>query len=203
MWRGSATVHGPYCTPGVAEAFEAALAVLVDAGATVVDIQFPYWAELSSGCFAGFFSEALSWHRARLAGRWDDYGVDTRMALAQGALISGADQSQIQRVRRVGREAATQLFGAVDLVASPTTGTPAFAFASGSDRELRLGSLFTPVYNSLGLPALAVPMGFENGLPVSLQLAGPWFADALVLRAGHAYQTRTDWHRRVPAAALA
>lgn len=195
----AATVEGPYCTPGVADAFDAALAVLVDAGATLVDIDFPFWTELSSGCFAGFFSEALSWHRDRLAGRWDDYGVDTRMALAQGALISGAEQSQIQRVRRVGRAAVTQLFGAVDLIATPTTGTPAFPFASGADRELRLGSLFTPVYNSLGLPALAVPMGFENGLPVSLQLAGPWFADAAVLRAGHAYQSRTDWHGRVPA----
>jgi aspartyl-tRNA(Asn)/glutamyl-tRNA(Gln) amidotransferase subunit A len=198
----SVTVAGPYCTSGVAEAFEAAVTVLAEAGATVLEVEFPLWAELTTSCFSGFFAEALAWHRDRLATRWEDYGSDTRLSLAQGALLSAADLAQIQRVRGAGRRAAAQLFGEVDLVVTPTAGTPAFAFGASADRELRLGSLFTPVYNALGLPALAVPMGFEVGLPVSLQIAGPWFADGLVLRVGHAYQQRTAWHIRVPELAI-
>ena len=50
-----------------------------------------------------------------------------------------------------------------------------------------------------GQPALALPMGFNaDGLPLSLQIAGRPFEDALVLRAGDVYQSVTDWHLQVP-----
>jgi aspartyl-tRNA(Asn)/glutamyl-tRNA(Gln) amidotransferase subunit A len=58
---------------------------------------------------------------------------------------------------------------------------------------------FTSIWNSLGMPALCVPMGFTNdGLPLSLQIVGKPFDEASVLRVGHAYQQLTDWHLRVP-----
>ncbi len=54
-------------------------------------------------------------------------------------------------------------------------------------------------FNITGLPALAVPCGFSPaGLPISLQLAGRPFDEATVLRAGHAYEQATEWHRRRP-----
>jgi aspartyl-tRNA(Asn)/glutamyl-tRNA(Gln) amidotransferase subunit A len=56
-----------------------------------------------------------------------------------------------------------------------------------------------PPFNLAGLPALALPCGFSGEtLPLSLQLAGRPFDEATVLRAGHAYQQATDWHRRRP-----
>jgi aspartyl-tRNA(Asn)/glutamyl-tRNA(Gln) amidotransferase subunit A len=59
--------------------------------------------------------------------------------------------------------------------------------------------MFTPYWNALGLPALTVPMGLTGEhLPVGLQIAGPAFHEDVVLRAGDAYQTVTDWHLRVP-----
>jgi aspartyl-tRNA(Asn)/glutamyl-tRNA(Gln) amidotransferase subunit A len=73
------------------------------------------------------------------------------------------------------------------------------AFHNASETSRRLPSIFTPPFNSLGFPALAVPMGFDpSGLPASLQIVAPPFADALALRVGHAYQQVTDWHTRVP-----
>jgi aspartyl-tRNA(Asn)/glutamyl-tRNA(Gln) amidotransferase subunit A len=58
----------------------------------------------------------------------------------------------------------------------------------------------TRPFNYLGLPALSVPCGFDpNGLPIGLQLAARPFAEALLLRAGDAYQRDTDWHARRPA----
>ena len=54
--------------------------------------------------------------------------------------------------------------------------------------------------NYLGVPALVVPCGVDSrGLPLSLQLVGRPFSEALLLAAGRAYQRATDWHRRVPA----
>jgi aspartyl-tRNA(Asn)/glutamyl-tRNA(Gln) amidotransferase subunit A len=54
-------------------------------------------------------------------------------------------------------------------------------------------------FNMAGLPALALPCGFApSGLPISLQLAGRPFDEATVLRAGHAYEQATEWHRRRP-----
>ena len=54
--------------------------------------------------------------------------------------------------------------------------------------------------NALEVPAMSIPMGFtDDGLPLGLQLIGPWFGEADVLRVGDAYQQRTDWHERVPA----
>jgi aspartyl-tRNA(Asn)/glutamyl-tRNA(Gln) amidotransferase subunit A len=59
----------------------------------------------------------------------------------------------------------------------------------------------TAPFNQAHLPGLSVPCGFtSNGLPVGLQLAGRPFAEALILRVGHAYEQATDWHRRLPPA---
>jgi aspartyl-tRNA(Asn)/glutamyl-tRNA(Gln) amidotransferase subunit A len=193
----AATVEAGACSDGIAACLDEALDALRSLGATVVDIDVPLWDELQESCFSGLFAEALAWHHGQLAAHWDRYGADTRRAIAQGALISAGDYVQIQRVRSLGKELIAAVFDEVDLIATPTTGTTAPAFAM-SARENRLRSLFTPPWNSLGLPAVALPMGFDDGLPTSLQLAGPAFADARVLRAGAAFQTVTDWHHRTP-----
>jgi aspartyl-tRNA(Asn)/glutamyl-tRNA(Gln) amidotransferase subunit A len=62
-----------------------------------------------------------------------------------------------------------------------------------------LRTSFTSYWNVMGQPALAVPMGFNaGGLPLSLQIAGRPFEDALVLRTGDAYQQATEWHLQTP-----
>ena len=58
-------------------------------------------------------------------------------------------------------------------------------------------SIEAPVWNAVGLPALAVPMGFDSDdLPLSLQIIGAHGADAMVLAVGHHYQQLSDWHTR-------
>lgn len=193
----AATVGAGTSSEGVVESFEVALDALRSAGAVVVDIEFPLWDELLDSCFSGLFAEAFAWHRDLLVERWADYGTDSRLSIAQGALLSGGDYVQIQRVRAAGRAKLDEVFRSVELIATPTTGTTALRYGAAVPSG-RLRTLYTAPYNSLGLPALAVPMGFEDALPTSLQLAGPAFTDARVLRAGAAFQAVTDWHRATP-----
>ncbi|MEA3218234.1 MAG: amidase [Acidimicrobiia bacterium] len=195
----SVTADGPFCEPGVRDCFDRSLDDLAKAGARLEEIEFPWWNELHDACFLGLQAEAFAWHRSTLQTRWEDYGYPTRLTLAHGALISGADYAQSQRVRRTGRRAVGALFDEVDVLVLPTAGSGAPSFRHASDISKRLQSIFTPPFNALGFPALSVPMGFDpGGLPTSLQIVAPPFADALALRVGHAYQQVTDWHRQVP-----
>jgi aspartyl-tRNA(Asn)/glutamyl-tRNA(Gln) amidotransferase subunit A len=61
-----------------------------------------------------------------------------------------------------------------------------------------LADVWTIPANMAGIPGLALPCGFAHGLPVGLQFFGPAFGEPVVLRAAHAYEQSTDWHRRRP-----
>jgi len=191
--------------PALDSTFDAAVAVLTEQGATVVEVTLPYWQEMITVDMITMGSEALAYHRGDLGNRWGDYFLATRAMLATGAQVSGADYVQAQRVRRVAQDAIGRLFETVDVIACPTTsvGAPSYDSLTGPDGQPDIGALFsmihTPYWDTVGNPVLVVPMGFTaDGLPLSLQLAGPAFGEAKILRAGDAFQQGTDWHLRVP-----
>jgi aspartyl-tRNA(Asn)/glutamyl-tRNA(Gln) amidotransferase subunit A len=187
--------------PGTEAAFDAAIAQLRDLGATVVDVSIPYYQEVNAAGMLSMAAEAMAYHRNDLRERWADYFARTREIVTWGVLASAADYVQAQRVRRVGQQALAEVFEEVDVVATPTAsiGAPTYE-RIGSDGALGMfGSIHTSYWDAVGNPVLVVPMGFtDGGLPVSLQLAAAPFAEATLLRTGHAYQSATDWHRRVP-----
>jgi aspartyl-tRNA(Asn)/glutamyl-tRNA(Gln) amidotransferase subunit A len=87
----------------------------------------------------------------------------------------------------------------VDVLATPTTLSPAPTFATVLRPDFPFARSNMAPFNMTGLPALALPCGFSaSGLPLSLQFAGRPFDEATVLRAGHAYEQATQWHRRHP-----
>ena len=99
---------------------------------------------------------------------------------------------------------ASEVFGKVDLLATPTIPTclPTLAETDidhgppGTEQKFMAVSVNTRPFNYLGLPAASAPCGFDpNGLPIGLQIAGRPFAEARVLKAVDAYQRDTDWHR--------
>jgi aspartyl-tRNA(Asn)/glutamyl-tRNA(Gln) amidotransferase subunit A len=184
--------------PELGAVLDAAVAVLVAAGATVVPVELPLYQELTSAAFLGFSAEACAYHLPDLQSRWADYGAGTRMAVATGALVSGADYVQTQRVRRVGQRKVAELFREVDLVVTPTSAMGAPAIEGLAFQEI-VDALHTPYWNAVGNPAMSVPMGTTAaGLPLGLQICGRPFDEASVLAAGHAFQLRTDWHLAVP-----
>jgi aspartyl-tRNA(Asn)/glutamyl-tRNA(Gln) amidotransferase subunit A len=91
-------------------------------------------------------------------------------------------------------------FGSVDVLIGPTTPTPAFAIGAKTADPITmyLNDIYTIGANLAGLPAVSVPCGFVNDLPVGLQVVGPHFSEARVLQVAHAFQRVTDWHTRVP-----
>lgn len=193
----------PGADPALEPLFEAAAAVLAEAGATLVEVEIPYFQELQDAAMLGFPVEALAYHLRFLRRRWGDYGRPARAVIAAGALVGAADYVQAQKVRRQGQQLVGELFGSVDLIVSPTTATGAPPVEGLAFDDL-IASVFTPVWNALGNPALSVPMGFGGGgLPLGLQIAGRPLEDGLVLRAGDAYQARTAWHLAEPRALAA
>jgi aspartyl-tRNA(Asn)/glutamyl-tRNA(Gln) amidotransferase subunit A len=194
--------------PALGTVFDEALATFTSLGATLTEVALPYWHEMLTANLVTMCAEALAYHRNDLVERWADYFASTRLLLARGALVSGADYVQAQRVRRVAQDAVARLFEEVDVIVCPTTALPAPRYdeitdAEGTiDVEAMFEFIFTQYWDCVGNPVLAVPMGFTaTGLPLSMQLAGPAFAEASILSTGDAFQQATDWHRRVPAMA--
>jgi aspartyl-tRNA(Asn)/glutamyl-tRNA(Gln) amidotransferase subunit A len=166
-----------------------------------VEISLPYYQEMRAALMATMLSEALAYHHGDLHSRWTDYYASTRVNFAFGALVSSNDYVQAQRVRRLTKRKLAELFATVDVVVTPTslTAAPRIADMPVSMVTRLLRTSFTSYWNMMGQPALAVPMGFNGaGLPLSLQIAGRPFEDALVLRAGDAFQQATEWHLQAP-----
>ena len=188
--------------PAVPGCMENALAALEDAGASIIDIAIPHYEALVASTMCGWPGEAFAGHRFDLQTRWGDYGRPTRLVMADGALLTGADYVQAQRVRRVGAAAMAGLFATCDAVVTPTAGVGALKL-EGIDFAKVIKSVFTPVWNATGHPAISVPMGFTSaGLPLGLQIATRPFEDAAALSVAMAYQDRTNWHLQVPEFAM-
>jgi aspartyl-tRNA(Asn)/glutamyl-tRNA(Gln) amidotransferase subunit A len=190
--------------PALRPALEAAMAVLAARGAEVREVRLPYYQEMNTAAMVTLTSEALAYHRSDLAARWNDYFAATRFMISQGALVSGADYVQAQRVRRVAQQALGDLFAEVDLIACPTLQTGSLSYqalsAGPSGMAALMGLINTAYWDAAGNPVLALPIGFTAaGLPLSMQLAAPAFGEAAALRAGQLYQQDTSWHRSQPA----
>lgn len=87
-----------------------------------------------------------------------------------------------------------------DVLVTPVSPTPAFLLGEKVEDPLQmyLSDIFTIPVNIAGLPAISVPCGLSNGLPVGLQVIGRPFEEEMVLRVGYAYEQATPWHQRRP-----
>lgn len=189
--------------PAVAANLDAAVAVLEARGAKVFEVELPHYEEGVAANSITMAAEALAYHQPDLQTRWGDYTRGFRLVAAGGALASAADYVQAQRVRRVVQGELAALLSQVDALVMPTAsvGSPPYEELLGHEDRISMlfGKVFTPYWDSMGNPVLAVPDGFNaQGLPLSLQIAGRPFDEATILRIGDAFQQATDWHLRVP-----
>jgi len=124
--------------------------------------------------------------------------VKRRIMLGTYALASGyydAYYVKAQKVRTLIKRDYDEALKDVDVILAPTSPTVAFKIGARSDDPLQmyLADIFTIPANMAGLPGIAIPCGFSEGLPVSLQVLGGAFGEVNVLRAAHAYEQATNW----------
>jgi len=185
-----------------------AIAVLASLGAEIVDVNVPRFAEAQERMTKMLYPDVLAFHAERLATQPEVFGSDVRTRLQIGKEIPAEEFARsVQWRARWIKELQTTTFAEVDLVVTPTMKiqTPPVdsdALKSGSQPLAaithKLG-LNTFGWSLAGNPGVSVPVGLVNGLPVGMQLVGPWWHDGAVLRAAVAYQSVTGWHRARPA----
>jgi aspartyl-tRNA(Asn)/glutamyl-tRNA(Gln) amidotransferase subunit A len=209
----------------VLRAFDAALDVLRGAGATIIDVELPHAKYAVPVYYLVMTAEASSnlarydgvryGHRAKDAGtlremysrtRNEGFGPEVKRRIMLGTYVLSAGYYdayylKAQQVRTLLRRDYERAFETVDVVAMPTSPTPAFRLGEKTSDPLQmyLADIFTVSANLTGSPALSIPCGFADGrLPIGLQLTGRMFDEATLLRVGDAYQRLTTWHTQAP-----
>ncbi len=211
----------------VKERVLAAAKVLADAGAEVeefdldmVEYAVPAYyiiacAEASSnlsrydGIKYGFRAEAESLRDVYLHSRSEGFGSEVKLRIMLGAfaLSSGyydAYYNKALQVKALIRQRFDKAFERYDMILGPCAPTtaPKIGDSLSDPLKMYLSDVYTVSVNLAGLPGLSAPCGFDKqGLPVGMQLIGPAFSEAKLLRAAHQYQTATDFHRQMPALA--
>ena len=172
-------------------------------GAHVMKVEMNYLRELALANGQMVQADAATYHRERLAQHPDWFGADIRERLENGRSLASADYSLARRTQAEGRRWMEALFHEHDLLMLPATPitAPLIEGTSAIEQARRL-TRFTAPFNLTGLPALSLPCGFDSaGLPIGLQLVSKAWAEARVLRAGHAYEKVTDWQPQIPTVA--
>ena len=189
----------------VAEAVDVALRELVSLGASLEPVELPLFEKAGVIQQLVMLPEASEAHLPWLRSRLGDYGPDVRARLLAGLFLPSTAYVTGLRARRWYRDELDRVLDRIDLLAAPAM--PIVAPPIGEDTveiagvripyRLALISFNSP-WSLAGLPAVSVPCGFVDGLPVGFALVGRQFEDAAVLTAAHAYQGATGWHLREP-----
>ena len=129
--------------------------------------------------------------------------VKRRIMLGTYALSAGyydAFYMKALKVRTLLRREFDDAFHRFDVLAAPTSPTVAFPLGerTADPVQMYFSDVCTVPTNITGIPAISVPCGFVQGLPVGLQLMGPALSETTLLRVAYAYEQATDWHRARP-----
>jgi aspartyl-tRNA(Asn)/glutamyl-tRNA(Gln) amidotransferase subunit A len=209
---------------GVGDAVRAALDGYQAAGATLIDVSLPnlplsvptYYVVAPAECSSNLsrFDGVRFGHRCAeprdlmdlyRRSRGEGFGAEVKRRIMTGTYVLSAGYYdayylKAQKVRSLINADFGRAFDTVDVLMGPTTPTPAFAIGAKTDDPITmyLNDIYTIGANLAGLPAVSVPCGLVDGLPVGLQIIGPHFSEERLLSAAHAWQLETEWHRKLP-----
>lgn len=202
---------------------DTAITELEKMGAKVQEISLPYF-KLALPVYAVIAPAECSSNLARFDGvrygysckeplniedlysrsRSEGFGEEVKRRILVGTYVLSNKKpinyyEQAQKVRRLITEDFIQAFNKVDIILGPTTPLPAYQIAQQAEKvKINFSDVFTTASNLAGLPAISVPVGFVDSLPIGMQLIGNYFAEAKILNVAHRYQQVTDWHKQTP-----
>jgi aspartyl-tRNA(Asn)/glutamyl-tRNA(Gln) amidotransferase subunit A len=137
--------------------------------------------------------------------RGEGFGAEVQRRIMIGTYVLShgyydAYYLQAQKVRKLIYDDFRKAFEQCDVVLGPATTDVAFKLGAKTDDpvSMYLNDIYTIAANLAGIPAMSLPCGFVDGLPVGLQLMGNFFEEARLLNVAHQYQQVTDWHLRAP-----
>lgn len=191
--------HDATAEPATLDAMHAAVQVLRDLGAEVVDVQLPSLQQFQACNRIITMSEAFAIHEHHLASRPQDYGAVTRYRILPGAMIGAADYLAALRQQRECTEQTLAVLDRVDVLLTATTYGPAPVQASMRAEANFARPPLTNPFNLTQLPAISICNGFsDEGLPLAMQIAGRRFDEATCLKVARAYEKATPWRQRRP-----
>ena len=210
----------------VAEVIENGLKELEKLGAKCVDVELPHTklsipanyvvapAECSSNLsrydgvrFGHRCKEPKDLSDLYCRSRQEGFGKEVKRRIMTGTYVLSAGYYdayyiKAQKIRQIISNDFQNVFKNVDIIAGPTTTGVAFKLNEklNDPISMYLSDLYTVSVNLAGLPAISVPSGFINKLPVGMQLIGNYFQESLLMNVAHQYQKVTDWHQKIPQA---
>jgi aspartyl-tRNA(Asn)/glutamyl-tRNA(Gln) amidotransferase subunit A len=195
------------CDPAVAKVFDGAVEVLAALGAERRNVV------IERASLAGIVAWTIT--VAEFASVWegdldrlDTLTPSSAERIVAGRALGASDYLRALRARHLLQRALGSVFESVDVIVTPATPTAAPAcgpaldaiFAKGDAAWLERIARNLLIANVTGIPALVIPAGFIDGLPVGLQILAAPFDEAQCLRVGEAYQAMTVHHRALPPA---
>jgi len=205
-------------------AVKESLAVLESQGAVLTEVDLPnldlsvptYYVVAPAECSSNLsrFDGVRFGHRANdpkdlfdlyCRSRGEGFGAEVKRRIMTGTYVLSAGYYdayylKAQQVRQLIADDFKKAFAEVDVIAGPTSPTPAFRLGDKIDDPITmyLNDIYTIGANLAGLPGISTPCGLVDGLPVGLHLVGPHWGEETVLRCAHQYQQQTDWHEACP-----
>jgi Asp-tRNA(Asn)/Glu-tRNA(Gln) amidotransferase A subunit family amidase len=182
----------------VTRAMDEATRVFSGLGAKIETVGFSLAHEVQPTREALSRGEFIALHRERFAAHPEGYGADLHPRLSEGARVTLDAYVRACRMREALRREFDEILRTVDALILPVAPSEAPLIATGAARvngkDVVFGSglAMRQVINVVGLPSVAVPIGFgEAGLPLSMQIVGPAWGEARILRIAHAYEIAT------------
>ena len=213
-------------TPGVLEAVKEAVNKLEELGAEIIDVSLPdlkysiptYYAiasaEASSnlqrfdGIRYGYRADgAKSLDELYVKSRSEGFGTEVKKRIVLGGIALSVDHydalyGQATKARTILRNEFDAILEEVDFIVGPTAVSTAPLIGETVEEdsvETYYGDILTTIANLIGAPALNIPVGFSDAMPVGMQLIGNYFDEATLYQVGHAYEQATDHHKQFPA----
>jgi aspartyl-tRNA(Asn)/glutamyl-tRNA(Gln) amidotransferase subunit A len=203
---------------------QAGVKELEDLGVTVKEIELPnselsipaYYVIASAECSSNLarFDGVRFGHRCNdpkdltdlyLRSRAEGFDTEVKRRIITGTYVLSAGYYdayylKAQKLRRLIRDEFREAMKTVDVIIGPTAPQPAFKLNELIDDPISmyLSDIYTVSVNLAGLPAISIPTGFANGLPVGMQIIGNYFAESRLLNIAHQFQQATDWHQQSP-----